>query len=293
VIADDFGIGPATTYGILEAAEQGVLSGAVLLANSPHAEAAVQAWRRRGMPVRLGWHPTLTLDRPVLPAGHVPSLVQPDGQFHTLGAFLARLYLGQITAQEVAAELAAQLARYLDLTGRPPAFVNGHQHLHIFPVVGAALRQLLTRQQPKPFLRRVGESFAIWCGVPGARFKRLCLSLLGRAAARRQVAAGFPGADCLLGVTDPRWVEDVRFFRRWLRHARGELVELMVHPGFRDETLIGRDCTATDGRLQRRESELRLLLQPEFRDACRQAGLQLIGSGPGAHRGERGAIDVA
>ena len=46
VTADDFGIGPATTHGILELALQGRVTATVLLVNSPHAEAAVRAWRQ-------------------------------------------------------------------------------------------------------------------------------------------------------------------------------------------------------------------------------------------------------
>ena len=67
VTADDFGIGPATTHGILELALQGRVTATVLLVNSPHAEAAVRAWRQAGCVPELGWHPCLTLDRPVRP----------------------------------------------------------------------------------------------------------------------------------------------------------------------------------------------------------------------------------
>ena len=45
VTADDYGIGPATSQGILELAAAGRVSAAVLMINSPYAEAAVRAWR--------------------------------------------------------------------------------------------------------------------------------------------------------------------------------------------------------------------------------------------------------
>src|SRR5262249_60479832 len=74
VAADDFGIGPATSQGILDLAVLGRVTATVLLVNSPYAEPAVRAWRQAGQPVELGWHPCLTLDRPVLPPEIVPSL---------------------------------------------------------------------------------------------------------------------------------------------------------------------------------------------------------------------------
>src|SRR5262245_54002734 len=57
VVADDFGIGPETDRGILDCAAAGVITGTVLLVNSPHAEAAVERWRTQGKPLALGWHP--------------------------------------------------------------------------------------------------------------------------------------------------------------------------------------------------------------------------------------------
>src|SRR5262245_9137857 len=73
VIADDFGIGPGTSEGILRLSQRGLVTGSVLLVNSPHAEAAVRAWKHSGAGLELGWHPCLTLDRPVSPPGSVPT----------------------------------------------------------------------------------------------------------------------------------------------------------------------------------------------------------------------------
>src|SRR5947208_10841292 len=84
VTADDFGIGPETSRGILELAARGVVTSTVLLVNSPHALDAVAAWRKAGCPLELGWHPCLTIDAPILPPDQVPTLVGPDGRFPRL-----------------------------------------------------------------------------------------------------------------------------------------------------------------------------------------------------------------
>ena len=94
VVADDYGIGPETSRGILELAAQGVVGAAVLLVNSPYAGEAVRAWRQSGVPLELGWHPCLTLDQPAAGPRRVPSLVGPDGCLWPLPRFLARLALG-------------------------------------------------------------------------------------------------------------------------------------------------------------------------------------------------------
>src|ERR1700722_12038006 len=118
VIADDFGIGPETSRGILDLAARGLVTGTVLLVNSPHAPAAVAAWHRSGARADLGWHPCLTLDGPVSPPARVPSLVDFDGKFWPLGRFLRRLRSGRIAPQDIRTELLAQYQRFVDLVGR-------------------------------------------------------------------------------------------------------------------------------------------------------------------------------
>ena len=71
VVADDYGIGPATSRAILELAAADRLSASVLLVNSPHAVEAVRQWRAAGGNhcLTLGWHVCLTMDRLRLPDG--------------------------------------------------------------------------------------------------------------------------------------------------------------------------------------------------------------------------------
>jgi predicted glycoside hydrolase/deacetylase ChbG (UPF0249 family) len=276
VTADDYGIGPATSQGILDLASSGLVTGSVLLVNSPYAEHAVQAWRRAGEPMELGWHPCLTLDRPLAPDGAVSSLVDAEGRFWTLGSFVRRLWLGQIRDAEIEQELRTQYGRCHDLLGRPPLLVNAHHHVQVFAAVGAILRRVLRQFTPLPYLRCVAEPWRTLATIPGARAKRTFLSLLGSQQARRQRQEQFPGNDWLAGVTDPRCVADPSFLERWLKRMPGRVVELTCHPGYLDEKLVGRDCTVHDGLLERRIHELHLLRQPRFREACRHAGFALV-----------------
>lgn len=276
VTADDFGIGPGTSRGILDLAALGRVTSAVLLVNSPYAEQAVQVWRQTGSDLELGWHPCLTLDSPVLPAGQVPSLVDSRGHFHRLGGFMRRLWLGRIRSQEIATELQAQLRRFIALVGRPPSIVNAHHHIHVFSQVGRILRAVLKEQQLRPYLRRVREPWTMLAKVPGAWLKRALLSWLGRRQARRQAQDGLSGNDWLAGITAPRCVADPQFLARWLSRIPGRIVELTCHPGHADETLQGRDATDTDGQRERRVQEWRLLHDPRFPEVCRLARFTLI-----------------
>lgn len=272
VVADDYGIGPNTSAGILEAACCGAVTASVMLVNSPHAPADVDLWRARGKPMELGWHPNLTLDSPVVPASRVPSLTQPDGRFWQLGAFLKRWLMGKVKADEVKLEFEAQLCRFEELVGHLPNVVNTHQHVGVFAPVGKVLLDVLEARNHRPFVRVVREPWLTQWHVQGARLKRRVLSYHGSRAAREQLSRGFPGCDWLAGVTDPAHVKKADFFRRWLKAMPGRSVELMCHPGYLDPTLLGRDCELGDGLMERRVDELRHLRDPEFQECIREAG---------------------
>jgi len=276
VTADDYGIGPATSQGILDLARRGLVTNAVLMVNSPYAAQAVKAWEQAGKPMELGWHPALTIDPPLVPANEVSSLVGPDGCLWPLSGFMFRWLLGKLRAEEIRAELEAQYRRFVELVSHPPAVVNSHQHTQLFAPVGEILLDILGKQQPLPYVRRIRESPALLVRIRGSRLKRAFLSFQGRRDVRLQRALGFPGNDTLAGITDPPYVADPNFLVRWLSLVRGEIVELACHPGYHDETLIGRDCTASDGRLERRIRELHLLFHPSYLAACQQAGFTLI-----------------
>ena len=272
IVADDYGIGPETSRAILDLACESRVTATVLIVNAPDADRAVRAWLDANPPADLGWHPNLTLDRPVLPPDGVPSLVRPDGSFWPLGSFLRRVCLGRIRAADIRAEWQAQYQRFVQMVGKPPALVNSHQHVSLFPPCDAALLEVLREAGTQPYMRRVVEPTPTLARVPGARIKRTTLNLLGRRAARRAAARGLIGCDWLAGVTDPERVADDRFWDCWLGElANTGSVEVCCHPGYRDPTLVGRDCNAAD--LARRPRETALLRLPSFGAACVRAGL--------------------
>ena len=272
IVADDFGLGPGTTRGILKLGEAGLLSGTTLLVTSPHAEDAVAEWKRH-RPLTLGWHPCLTMDRPLCDPATVPSLVDTRGVFLPLGTLLKRLVLKRVYRNDVQRELRAQLARYIELVGEAPRLVNGHHHIHIFEPVRSVLLDLL--DATKPYLRRVTEPRHTLLRVPGVRLKRALLSAMGHASAKLQARAGFPAARQLLGVSDPPHVLDPGFFVRWLRASRGDHVELMVHPGEPDDCIGQRDGGAGAGHTERRVAEYTALQTPQFRACIEECGFTI------------------
>ena len=71
--------------------------------------------------------------------------------------------------EHVRAEFRAQYGRFHDLVGRPPSVVNSHHHIQVFAPIGKILCEVLSRQQPRPYLRHVRESLGD--GIKASRRK--------------------------------------------------------------------------------------------------------------------------
>jgi len=125
VTADDFGLSPGVVTGIVEAQESGIVTATSLMVNAPAAEAAF-AWTREHASMAVGLHFVLTFGRPVGPVAPLENLVDDDGRFRRLDSEEH----AHATADQVRAELRAQLEKFEAGTGRRPSHIDGHHHAH-------------------------------------------------------------------------------------------------------------------------------------------------------------------
>jgi predicted glycoside hydrolase/deacetylase ChbG (UPF0249 family) len=122
-------------------------------------------------------------------------------------------------------EIARQLDKFESLFGRRPDYVDGHEHVHQFPIVRDALLAVLSA--------RYGNSIAVRSTVPttsrGA--KAAVIAMLGGRALRKQLLrAGIPTNSDFAGVYDfSTRVPFEALMRGWLASiADGGIV--MCHP---------------------------------------------------------------
>src|SRR4029453_17080244 len=132
---DDFGLTAGVNAGIVEAHEHGVLGSASLMVTAPAWEDAV-APAKATPNLDVGVHLTLVEERPVLPPERIPSLVHNGRFWPSHRAVGTRWLQGRGGADEVQAELTAQLERF-EATGLVASHLDGHQHLHLLPGVFA------------------------------------------------------------------------------------------------------------------------------------------------------------
>lgn len=197
----------------------------------------------------VGLHLTLTQDQP-------------------LGRLMLAAYSHKLDSRAMAAEVERQIARFTQVVGRAPDFIDGHQHVHLLPGVREAVAA--SAKRIGAYLRLTDEpllSIAERGVVPG---KAAFLSLISRPLARlaRQQAIsrnnGFRGARSFAEPGPFR-----ALFRRMIAQAPAGCL-IMCHPGLVDPALRARDPVT-----ESREAEYRYLASEEFSADLASAGLRL------------------
>jgi len=228
----------------------------------------------RGWSGRTEWGLHLTLTD-AAPMGPMPRLA-PQGRLPPLSGLLARAVTVGLPRGEVRDEIARQVDAFESVTGRPPAFVDGHQHVHILPGVrDAVLALFCSRLDPARTWLRVCTSSPwdiVQRGV--ARRRALLIDRLSRPLERRVRQLGLLTNADFRGVTDFRTEGVAAEFDKWLQVA-GPRTLLMCHPGRVDDALQRRDRV-----LERREIEHAYLAGGQFEEALNRHGLSLAPLAP-------------
>jgi chitin disaccharide deacetylase len=267
--ADDFGLADGVSRGIVELAEMGRLSATGAMTNMP-------GWRRMArslMPLRdriaVGLHLNFTAGSPL---GPMPRLA-PSGRFPDLKDLLPKALKRQLPGGEIAQEISRQIEAFEEALGHAPAFVDGHQHVHVLPAIRPALIQALNARgyAGRVWLRDPSDKAMAILRRPIGRSKALIVKSLARGFARSAHAAGFRTnkgfsgfAPLDLSVPAARVFEEA--FSKLGAHPL-----VMCHPGYVDDEL-----RALDPALQSRVEELNYLKSDAFRDLLEQRGLRLV-----------------
>ena len=266
--ADDYGMAPGIDEAIRKLISRGRLNTTSVMVVAPnfhHQEAISLSAVTADGSTSVGLH--LTLTAPFRPLTAFRS--RHHGSFPKLADLMAMALLRRLDRPTLAAEIAAQLEAFAVAFGRPPDFVDGHQHVQLLPQVRDEVLAAMKRLAPRAWLRQCGSPRRRGRWIAADR-KALLLELLSIAVRKQardfQVAvnpafAGTyhfgPRAD--FAVLFPRFLKGM---------AAGGVI--MCHPGFVDDELRRLD-PLTD----QREQEYRYLAGEAFLAALDAHGLTL------------------
>jgi predicted glycoside hydrolase/deacetylase ChbG (UPF0249 family) len=213
--ADDYAQSPAISAGILSLVAMGRLSAVSCMSDSPHWRAYARQLPGSAQSVDVGVHFNLT---------HGPD-AWPLRQLMRASLF------GSLPLSSLQNRLERQLDLFEDTLGRAPDFLDGHQHVHIFPGLRQLIIDTLIRRYPspaRPYLRRVAPHLR----GHDALAKAVILRALGLGYARKVRQAGLHLSGEFAGLYSLREGADFpALLRSWLRRTdAGGLI--MCHPGF-------------------------------------------------------------
>jgi predicted glycoside hydrolase/deacetylase ChbG (UPF0249 family) len=257
--ADDLGMNPAVTDGILQGFEQGLLTSTSLLSNAPDAARALDRWRqleaRRSQgslasmarrqrlqdpaqPFDLGIHLNLTQGRPLTGPRYPAALLAAGGCFPGIFGLFRRLrghhasMAGGLLAA-IEEELTCQVQFMLD-RGHRPTHLNGHQYIEMLPVVGRVVKSLLENFRI-PVVRVAWErswwqSF-LWPGISTSQWLIGGLKKVHAGRFRRQMFGnGVYFADEFFG-TMTAGTTSLELIRSFLAAVQDfQLAEIGLHP---------------------------------------------------------------
>lgn len=237
--ADDFAMTEGVSRSILELLGRGKLSATGAMTNRPHWPRLAPELGVFAEHADLGLHFNLTCAAPL---GALPRLA-PGGEFPALGVVARGAAASATVRREIAGEFGRQLDAFEDAMGRPPDFVDGHQHVHVLPGVRRAVLEMLARRYPagSVYVRDPADRVSAIRRRGVAVGKALVIAGLASgfrsAALRRQlrVNRGFSG----VAPFDPARDFGADLDRFLLSPGPAHLV--MCHPGFVDDELMRLD----------------------------------------------------
>lgn len=243
--ADDYGISPAVNRGIRDLIERGRINATSVMVTTPSFSAAqARALSDLAGPDRraaIGLHFTLTA--PFRPAAPAYRPIARDGAFLGLAGTMAAGLVRRLDPDALAAEAASQFAAFRAAFGRPPDFVDGHQHVHLLPQVSDAVLAAIKQMAPGAWMRQCGRAMPLRRRF--ADCKGLLLDVLSARLRRRCAAARVSANPAFAGTYDfKRTTAFDALFASFLQGLPdGGLV--MCHPGFVDAELQRLDALTT------------------------------------------------
>jgi predicted glycoside hydrolase/deacetylase ChbG (UPF0249 family) len=267
--ADDFGLTEGVSRGILDLARRGRLSATSVMSHRP--------WWARLAPdlagldgdFGVGLHLTLTLGRPL---GAMRRFA-PGGVFPAFSEVLRRSLARRLPADEIGQEIERQLGAFAAAFGRPPDFVDGHQHVHVLPGVREPLLAALKSRgwEGRPWLRDPSDRVAAILRRRVAAPKALTVRALASGFARAARDAGFEVNEGFSGFSPFDPARDVAAdFGRYLQDL-GPRPVIMCHPGHVDAELHGLDPVVAA-----REREYAYLASDAFNELLTKTAVALV-----------------
>ena len=242
--ADDYGISHSVNSAIRNLIMRGRINATSVMVTAPHfdrADAASLKMLNADVPrAAIGLHVTLTAPFRPLSQGFSPLR---DGGFLPLKQTMRAAMLRRFNHEALVIEIATQLRAFVTAFGRPPDFIDGHQHVQLFPQICDAVLKVAAEVAPNAWLRQCGRKAPLIRRLLDR--KGLLLEFLSVRLRRRARALGVRTNPAFAGSYNfAPGADFARLFPAFL-NGLPEGGVVMCHPGFVDAELKRLDSLTT------------------------------------------------
>jgi predicted glycoside hydrolase/deacetylase ChbG (UPF0249 family) len=242
--ADDYGISPSVDVAIRDLITRRRINATSVMAVAPSLHrleaTALSALNDDERLAAVGLH--LTLTAPFRPLSKSFKPLRGEA-FMPLATTLAAAVLHRFNHDMLVDEFMSQLRMFIHSLGRPPDFIDGHQHVHLFPQIRDAVLQV-AKEAPNAWLRQCGR-VVMPLQERVRNPKALLLDVLSQDFRRRAEALHIRTNPAFAGAYDFRADADyAALFPRFLAGLPDGGV-IMCHPGFVDAELQRLDPLTT------------------------------------------------
>ena len=242
--ADDYGLSPGVNRAIRDLIGRGRLNATSVMVVGPSILRddvdALRAAVADSPRCAIGLHVTLTAPFRPLTMHFWPL---DGGMFLPFPKLLRAGLLQRLDPEIIQAELTVQLAAFSEMFGRPPDFVDGHQHAQLFPGVRDAFLAAVKDLAPGAWVRQGGRNQPLGkrLGTP----KALVLDVLSAQFRRRATRANIAFNPGFAGAYDFTRRPDFSLLMPQFLDGLPEGGLIMCHPGFVDDILVSLDPLTT------------------------------------------------
>lgn len=212
--ADDYGLSPAISSGIIDLIAQHRLHATSCMTQAEDWVQSARQLKPYLSTIDIGLHLNFT------------HLFYPATFAFSLRQLMQSAWLHTLDRTQVRESIIQQWQHFTDVLGKAPDFVDGHQHIHQFPVIREVLVEFLIEKKFTGWVRNLQHSLV----APHYRFKTQMLMLLGSKALHKLCSeAGIKQNQSFAGIYDFQHVNYAELNQTWLAQAQDGLL-IMCHP---------------------------------------------------------------
>ncbi|WP_445116248.1 ChbG/HpnK family deacetylase [Acinetobacter sp. WZC-1] len=212
--ADDFAMNAEISSAIIQLIEQGVLHATSCMTQSELWETSAVKLKPFLDQVDIGLHLNLT------------HRFACGNTTFSLTQLMLRAWSATLNPALIIQSIEEQWQLFVSIMGKQPDFIDGHQHIHQFPVIREILLRFLKEKNFRGWIRNLQHPIHL----PAYRLKTHLLSALGsNALARACRHHEIMQNQYFAGIYDFHNTNYARLNQHWLSHAREHLL-IMCHP---------------------------------------------------------------